>query len=407
MLAEEYLSGHVKDKLASAIIAADNAPDLFQRNVEALKQVQPEPLKPEDISFVLGSTWIPVEYYQDFMYEKFQTSTSNKKRYIHIEFAECTGTYFITEKGFEKGSIAANTTYGTKRMNAYEILENTLNLRSVEVRDKDEYYDPDSGEKKIKYVLNRQETLLAREKQAQIKMEFDSWLFADPERGTALTQLYNDRFNNIRPRTFNGDDLILPDMNESITLRKHQRDELEMGISFDTKVLEQLADKLFALRDLIPEQGRIAYQLLPQDCKEMTDQLVEFLLSEVPEIRKCFDCYVDAKYKLSELYATDNKWLKSQKEKYEKEAKKILANRILSGVKTICRLEKEEKGAAYLAKHREYLASRIIMEAMDMLAQAASEQEEAFNRQQNIAGELSKEAKKELFIKNQDKGYEH
>ena len=152
VLAEEYLSGHVKDKLASAIIAADNAPDLFQRNVEALKQVQPEPLKPEDISFVLGSTWIPVEYYQDFMYEKFQTSTSNKKRYIHIEFAECTGTYFITEKGFEKGSIAANTTYGTKRMNAYEILENTLNLRSVEVRDKDEYYDPDSGEKKIKYV---------------------------------------------------------------------------------------------------------------------------------------------------------------------------------------------------------------------------------------------------------------
>lgn len=184
-------------------------------------------------------------------------------------------------------------------------------------------------------------------------------------------------------------------------------DELEMGISFDTKVLEQLTDKLFALRDLIPEQGRIAYQLLPQDCKEMTDQLVEFLLSEVPEIRKCFDCYVDAKYKLSELYATDNKWLKSQKEKYGKEAKKILANRILSGVKTICRLEKEENGAAYLAKHRDYLASRIIMEAMDMLAQAASEQEEAFNRQQNIAGELSKEAKKELFIKNQDKGYEH
>lgn len=141
-------------------------------------------------------------------------------------------------------------------------------------------------------------------------------------------------------------------------------DELEMGISFDTKVLEQLTDKLFALRDLIPEQGRIAYQLLPQDCKEMTDQLVEFLLSEVPEIRKCFDCYVDAKYKLSELYATDNKWLKSQKEKYGKEAKKILANRILSGVKTICRLEKEENGAAYLAKHRDYLASRIIMEAI-------------------------------------------
>lgn len=237
VLAEEYLSGHVRDKLMQAEFAAEEYPERFGRNVEALKQVQPEPLKPEDISFVLGSTWIPVEYYQDFMYEKFGTSRYNRENLIQIEFAECTGTYFITSKGAERYSVAANSTYGTERLNAYEILEYSLNLKTVEVRDRQEYKDPASGEEKVRYVLNKRETLLAREKQAQIKMEFESWLFAEPERGAALTQLYNDRFNNIRPRTYNGDDLMLPDMNEAITLRKHQRDTVAMGIYGDGNLL--------------------------------------------------------------------------------------------------------------------------------------------------------------------------
>ena len=237
VLAEEYLSGHVKDKLAQAILAAEKCPEWFGRNVEALKLVQPEPLKPEDISFVLGSTWIPVEYYQDFMYEKFETSRYNRENLIKIEFAEYTGTYFITNKGMERDSIAANSTYGTDRLNAYEIMEDTLNLKTVEVRDRQEYEDPATGEEKVRYVLNKRETLLAREKQAQIKMEFESWLFAEPRRGAALVQLYNDRFNNIRPRTYNGDDLMLPDMNEAVTLRKHQRDTVAMGIYGDGNLL--------------------------------------------------------------------------------------------------------------------------------------------------------------------------
>lgn len=237
VLAEEYLSGHVKDKLAQAILAAEKYPEWFGRNVEALKQVQPEPLKPEDISFVLGSTWIPVEYYQDFMYEKFETSRYNRENLIKIEFAEYTGTYFITNKGMERDSIAANSTYGTDRLNAYEIMEYTLNLKTVEVRDRQEYEDPDTGEEKVRYVLNRRETLLAREKQAQIKMEFEAWLFTEPRRGAALVQLYNDEFNNIRPRTYNGDDLMLPDMNDAITLRKHQRDAIAMGIYSDSNLL--------------------------------------------------------------------------------------------------------------------------------------------------------------------------
>lgn len=237
VLAEEFLSGHVRDKLAQAILAAEEFPERFGRNVEALKQVQPEPLKPEDISFVLGSTWIPVEYYQNFMYEKFGTSEYNRENFIQIEFAECTGAYFITHKNAEKYSVAVNSTYGTERMNAYEIMENTLNLKTVEVSDRQEYEDPQTGEEKVRYVLNRKETLLAREKQAQIKMEFESWLFAEPERGAALTSLYNDRFNNLRPRTYNGDDLMLPDMNEAITLRKHQRDTVAMGIYGDGNLL--------------------------------------------------------------------------------------------------------------------------------------------------------------------------
>lgn len=237
VLAEEYLSGHVKDKLAQAILAAEKYPEWFGRNVEALKQVQPEPLKPEDISFVLGSTWIPVEYYQDFMYEKFETSRYNRENLIQIEFAEYTGTYFITNKGMERDSIAANSTYGTDRLNAYEIMEYTLNLKTVEVRDRQEYEDPDTGEEKVRYVLNRRETLLAREKQAQIKMEFEAWLFTEPKRGAALVQLYNDEFNNIRPRTYNGDDLMLPDMNDAIILRKHQRDAIAMGIYSDSNLL--------------------------------------------------------------------------------------------------------------------------------------------------------------------------
>ena len=167
----------------------DRCPEEFSRNVKALEQVQPEPLKPEDISFVLGSTWIPVKVYEEFMYEKFGTKSELQKGGIYLEFAECSGAYFITGKGLEKDSITVNSTYGTERINAYEILEQTLNLKTVEVRDRQEYEDPQTGEEKVRYVLNKRETLLAREKQAQLKLEFESWLFAESERGAKLTAL--------------------------------------------------------------------------------------------------------------------------------------------------------------------------------------------------------------------------
>lgn len=188
---------------------------------------------------------------------------------------------------------------------------------------------------------------------------------------------------------------------------KWLEEELEQGVSFDKKTLAELSKRLFVLRAAIPESGRIAYQLLSPESKEKTDELVKFLLLTVPEIKDCFDRYVNAKCDMAGLYAADEEWLSAQKKKFEKEAEKILANRVLSGVKAICRLENEKRGEAYIKSHREYLASRMIMEVLDMLAQAVWKQEEDFRDGQGMSEELSKEAKKELFLKNQDKGYEH
>jgi len=235
--AEEYLSGNVREKLGWALLKAEKHPELFTRNAEALRKVQPTPLMPQEISFTLGSTWIPVEIYQQFMYEKFQTNRYNRGiNGIRVEYSAYSGVYHISGKGSEKKSVAANRTYGTERKNAYEILEDTLNLKPVTVKDPVPYVDPVTGEDRVKYVLNRVETVLAREKQAQIKLDFDNWLFSSPERSTDLTQLYNDRFNNMRPRQYDGSDLMLPDKSE-IKLRQHQLDVIAHGIYGDGNLL--------------------------------------------------------------------------------------------------------------------------------------------------------------------------
>lgn len=262
VMAEEYLSGYVKDKLKEAVFYAKEETERFNRNVEALQQVQPQPLTPEDISFTLGATWIPTEYYEAFMYEKFETRKhlQGGSYGIRIEFAPYTGEYHITRKSAEPNSVCVNATYGTARKNAYEILEISLNLRTVEVKDRVEYVDSYTGEDKVKYVLNRAETLLAREKQAQMKQEFESWLFEEPERGDALTKLYNDRFNNIRPREFNGDGLMFPDLNSAIHLRKNQRDLIARGIYGNTNVLgahEVGAGKTFSAVVIAHERKRL------------------------------------------------------------------------------------------------------------------------------------------------------
>ncbi len=260
--AGEYLSGYVKDKLAEAVLKAEEDPERFSRNVEALRTVQPAPLTPREISFSLGTPWIPLNIYQEFMYEVFKTREGSKTgRYVtELEFSRYSGAYFIANKGNEDDSVTATQVYGTERMNAYEILEASLNLRFVDVKDRVEYSDPDTGEEKVKYVLNKKETILAREKQAQIKMEFERWLFVEPERAAGLTKLYNDRFNNIRPRTYDGSGLVLPELSGDIRLRPHQLDVIAHGLYGDGNLLmahEVGAGKTYAAIVLAHELKRL------------------------------------------------------------------------------------------------------------------------------------------------------
>lgn len=229
-LAEEYLSGHVRDKLLYARQKAAEEPELFTRNVEALEAVQPEPLTPADIEVNLGAIWVPVEYYRQFMYETFQTSGYSKvidggdNRYrIDIEYFPYTTTWRISNKNSESDSVTVNQTLGTSRKNAYEILEDCLNMQSTTVRDRQEYTN-DRGDKAVRYVINPKETMIARAKQQQIQESFASWIWREPERRDALLKLYNDTFNTVRPREYDGSHLVIPGMNSEMKLRKHQLD---------------------------------------------------------------------------------------------------------------------------------------------------------------------------------------
>lgn len=229
-LAEEYLSGHVRDKLLYARQKAAEEPELFTRNVEALEAVQPEPLTPADIEVNLGAIWVPVEYYRQFMYETFQTSGYSKvidggdNRYrIDIEYFPYTTTWRISNKNSESDSVTVNQTLGTSRKNAYEILEDCLNMQSTTVRDRQEYTN-DRGDKAVRYVINPKETMIARAKQQQIQEAFASWIWREPERRDALLKLYNDTFNTVRPREYDGSHLVIPGMNSEMKLRKHQLD---------------------------------------------------------------------------------------------------------------------------------------------------------------------------------------
>jgi N12 class adenine-specific DNA methylase len=205
--AEEYLSGDVVAKLDYAKLKAiDN--EMFSRNVAALEAVQPVKLLPSDIDFRIGSPWIPIEFYRRFMYETFETSAQFKpvaygglydRGGVELDYLEYTDTWNISNKFAESGSVKVNQTFGTKRVNAYEIYEDCFNLQATTVRDPVKYTDR-NGKEQTKYVINAEETMIARSKQQQMKEAFAGWLFADTDRAEVLLNLYNERFNRIRPR---------------------------------------------------------------------------------------------------------------------------------------------------------------------------------------------------------------
>jgi N12 class adenine-specific DNA methylase len=214
--ADEYLSGNVREKLRLAEAAAQTIPSL-QVNVEALKAIQPKDLEAGEIAVRLGATWIDPQYVQEFMYELLDTSYYNKRVY-QVHYHAYTGEWQITGKGKSQFSdINATVTYGTGRMNAYQIIDDTLNLRDVRVYD---YVDDADG--KERRVLNKKATTLAQQKQELIKQAFKDWIWKDPERRQTLIKQYNERFNSVRTREYDGSHIVFPGISPEITLRPHQ-----------------------------------------------------------------------------------------------------------------------------------------------------------------------------------------
>ena len=214
--ADEYLSGNVREKLAIARNSA-KVDSRFNINVEALEKVQPEDLTASEISVRLGSTWLPVDIVQQFIYE-FLNTPGYAKSSIIVHYSKYTGEWSIDGKSYDRSNVKAYNTYGSARINAYRIIEETLNLKDARIFD---YVEDIDGNRKA--VLNKKETAIAQSKQELIKQGFQDWVWSDPERRERLCKLYNEKFNSIRPREYDGSHIVFSGMNPEITLREHQR----------------------------------------------------------------------------------------------------------------------------------------------------------------------------------------
>ena len=213
--ADEYLSGNVRQKLAVAQGKAKQDPQ-YQINADALAQVQPTDLTASEISVRLGATWLDTEYVRQFTFETLGTPRSTQRR-IEVHYSNITGEWRMEGKGMDPGNVKAFSTYGTKRINAYEIIEDTLNLKDVRIFD----YQYDEEGRRIA-VLNKKETAIAQSKQELIKDAFAEWIWKDPDRREAICKTYNILFNSNRPREYDGSHISFSGMNPEITLRKHQ-----------------------------------------------------------------------------------------------------------------------------------------------------------------------------------------
>ena len=217
LMADEYLSGNVREKLATAQRSATLYPEDYTVNVQALEKVQPKDLTASEISVRLGATWIPPEIFQQFMFEFLDTPRYAQWN-IKVHYSQFTGEWNIEGKSYDRSNVKAYSTYGTSRINAYKIIEETLNLKDVRIFD---YIEDDEGKKKA--VLNKKETAIAQAKQELIKQGFQDWIWADPARREKLTKMYNEKFNSIRPREYNGSHIVFNGMNPEIELREHQK----------------------------------------------------------------------------------------------------------------------------------------------------------------------------------------
>ena len=217
LMADEYLSGNVREKLRIAKNSAELYPEDYKVNLEALQKVQPKDLTASEISVRLGATWLPPDDVQEFIFHLLETPRYAQWN-IKVHFSPFTSEWNIEGKSYDKGNVRAYNTYGTSRINAYKIIEETLNLKDVRIFD---YIEDDEGKKKA--VLNKKETAIAQSKQEMIKQEFQDWIWSDPERRERLCKSYNEKFNSVRPREYDGSHIIFNGMNPEIELREHQK----------------------------------------------------------------------------------------------------------------------------------------------------------------------------------------
>ena len=217
--ADEYLSGNVRQKLAVAQGKAEQDPQ-YQINAEALAQVQPTDLTASEISVRLGATWLDPEYIRQFIIDTLRSSPS-AQRALKVDYSGITGEWHIIGKNADYGNIRAQNTFGTARINAYEIIEDSLNLKDIRIFD----YSYDAGGRRTA-VLNKKETTIARAKQEQLKDAFSEWIWKDSNRREAICKTYNILFNSNRPREYDGSHISFPGINPEITLRKHQVDAI-------------------------------------------------------------------------------------------------------------------------------------------------------------------------------------
>ena len=258
--ADEYLSGNVRDKLRVAKAMMEN-PELseeekalFTINVSALEQVQPKDLDASEIDVRIGTTWIEKEDYERFIYELLGTprrAQAVRSQYynsgIQLNLNKVNMEWFIENKSLDKRSVAATKTYGTSRMDAYSIFESTLNLRTVTVKDR-----IDDGDGKYHYEVNKNETMLAREKQNLMKEAFKEWIFKDPERRQKYVSYYNETFNNVRLREYDGSHLQFPGMNPEIELKPHQKNAVARILMGGNTLLAHCVGAGYSDKKIIP-----------------------------------------------------------------------------------------------------------------------------------------------------------
>ena len=249
--ADEYLSGNVREKLKLAESLLETHPE-FEVNARALREVQPKDLTATEIGVKLGATWIPPEDIDQFMYELLDTSY-NIRDSIQTRFNKANSQWYIKNKRYDYSNVKANQTYGTKRLNAYEIIERTLNLKDIKI------FDTVYVDGKETREFNPKETAIVQAKQEQIKQEFENWIWKDQERRNRLVRIYNDKFNSIRPREYDGQHLNFVGMNPEISLRVHQNNAVAHGLYGGNVLLahEVGAGKTFEMIAIAMESKRL------------------------------------------------------------------------------------------------------------------------------------------------------